>query len=78
MNYIKKLTFALQPEIDLHRKKWQKIYVKLAKEMHERFPHYTISQCYELVKSRHVFNLKTKKEGSQCANTDAQTPTKAP
>ena len=43
------------------RSRIEKIYIKLAKEMNEKFPQHPISDCYRLIKSRHIYNLKAKK-----------------
>lgn len=44
--------------------KIRKIYFKLAREMNEKFPQYSLQDCYRLIRSRHIYNLKSKNQQS--------------
>jgi hypothetical protein len=39
-----------------------KVFIKLAKEMHEKFPSYSLATCLRMIKGKHAENLKKKQE----------------
>ena len=41
---------------------WRKLYLKMAAEMHEEFPHLTQLHCYEMIKARHIENFEKNKK----------------